>query len=616
MDIRRLLIANRGEIAVRVIRACRELDIEPVTVFEPDDRDALHVELADEAHEVASYLDQAALLAAAAACDAVHPGYGYLAENPGFATGVERAGLVWVGPPPTAMRALGDKVEARRLAEAAGVPVVPGYAGVDLDDATLIGEATRLGAPLLVKAAAGGGGRGMRIVTDLDDLPEALAAARREAAAAFDDDRVFLERRLAAARHVEVQILCDAHRGAVHLGERDCSLQRRHQKIIEESPSPAVSSQQELDRAGSHVPGCGRDREGGRAQFGAQLGVHGWRGRLLDDLLVAALQRAVAFAEVDGAAMGVTEDLHLDVTGGRQPPLQEHPVVVECGRRLATGRRQSFRQVVEIGDDPHAAAAPAGGGLDQQRCAQPRCLPDQGGVVQVDTGIAGHDRHTRRLGQPASLHLVTQRAHRRRRRAHPDQPCPLDAGRKAGVLSQVAVAGVDGVAGRGGRQQCRLIEIARHLVGLVGKLDVQGVSVVRLEHRRARCRLAAGADHPHRDLAAVGDQESPDVHAGSRFSRKWSGRLALWRRADGRDPLGQVGQRQRHGRVTYQPLALRDRRRTAASDLGSAEATAASSWSAVTTWCTRPKSSASAAPNRRPLTNSSRARRGPTARST
>src|SRR5439155_3697196 len=235
--------ANRGEIAVRVIRACRELGIEAVAVHEPDDHDALHVELADEAHQVASYLDQAALLSMAATCDAVHPGYGYLAENPAFATAVERAGLIWVGPPPASMRALGDKVEARRLAEAAGVPVVPGYAGVALDDATLIAEATRLGVPLLVKAAAGGGGRGMRAVTSLDDLSESLAAARREAAAAFGDDRVFLERRLKAARHIEVQILCDAHRGAIHLGERDCSLQRRHQKIIEESPSPAVDAE-------------------------------------------------------------------------------------------------------------------------------------------------------------------------------------------------------------------------------------------------------------------------------------------------------------------------------------------------------------------------------------
>ncbi len=240
MDIRRLLIANRGEIAVRVIRACRELGIEAVAVFEPDDRDAAHVELADTARPVPSYLDQEALLAAAAGCDAVHPGYGFLAENAEFAVAVDRAGMIWIGPPPAAMRSLGDKVEARRLAEAAGVPVVPGYAGVALDDATLVAEAARLGVPLLVKAAAGGGGRGMRAVEQLELLPDALAAARREAMAAFGDDRVFLERQLGGARHVEVQILCDSHGAAVHLGERDCSLQRRHQKIVEESPSPAV----------------------------------------------------------------------------------------------------------------------------------------------------------------------------------------------------------------------------------------------------------------------------------------------------------------------------------------------------------------------------------------
>src|SRR6476661_1084542 len=243
MDIRRILIANRGEIAVRVIRACRELGIDPIAAYEPDDRGAVHVALAAEAREVDSYLDADALVAAAEGCDAVHPGYGYLAENADFAEAVARAGLRWIGPPASAMRALGDKIEARRLAEAAGVPVMPGYAGVLLDDDTLVAEGLRLGSPLLVKAAAGGGGRGMREVDDPADLAAAIAAARREAAAAFGDDRVFLERRLAAARHVEVQILCDSQSGAVHLGERDCSIQRRHQKIIEESPSPAVGGE-------------------------------------------------------------------------------------------------------------------------------------------------------------------------------------------------------------------------------------------------------------------------------------------------------------------------------------------------------------------------------------
>jgi 3-methylcrotonyl-CoA carboxylase alpha subunit len=269
LDIERLLIANRGEIAVRVIRACRELGIGPVAVFEADDRHALHAQLADEAHEVPSYLDAAALVAAAAGCDAVHPGYGYLAENAEFAEAVLRAGLGWVGPPPAAMRALGDKIEARRLAEAAGVPVVPGYAGVLLDDETLIHEGRRLGAPLLVKAAAGGGGRGMRAVDDLAELPEAIAAARREAEAAFGDDRVFLERRVPAARHVEVQVLCDAHGAGVHLGERDCSIQRRHQKIIEEAPSPAVDPELRagLGSAALAIAAAAGYRGAGTAEF-------------------------------------------------------------------------------------------------------------------------------------------------------------------------------------------------------------------------------------------------------------------------------------------------------------------------------------------------------------
>jgi 3-methylcrotonyl-CoA carboxylase alpha subunit len=244
--IDRLLIANRGEIAVRVTRACRELGIETQAVFEPADRDALHVALADGATPVASYLDIPGLVAAAttAGATAVHPGYGYLAENADFAQAVLDAGLVWVGPPPAAMRALGDKVAARRLAEEAGVPVAPGYAGDDLSDAALVRAAARLGFPLLVKAAAGGGGRGMRGVDDAASLRPALDAARREAAAAFGDDRVYLERRLRGARHVEVQVLADAHGGCIHLGERDCSLQRRHQKIVEESPSPAVDADQ------------------------------------------------------------------------------------------------------------------------------------------------------------------------------------------------------------------------------------------------------------------------------------------------------------------------------------------------------------------------------------
>ena len=236
------MIANRGEIAVRVIRACRELGLGCVAVHGPDEPTAMHVELADEAIEIDSFLDGPGLVAAAAAAgaDAVHPGYGYLAESADFAESVLRAGLVWIGPPPAAMRLLADKVAARRLAEACGLPVTPGYAGIDLSDAALLAAAAEVGFPLMVKAAAGGGGRGMREVREPQELEPALAAARREALAAFGSDTVYLERRLDGARHVEVQILADAHGRVVHLGERDCSLQRRHQKLLEESPSPAV----------------------------------------------------------------------------------------------------------------------------------------------------------------------------------------------------------------------------------------------------------------------------------------------------------------------------------------------------------------------------------------
>ena len=255
---------------MRVIRACREAGIEPVAVYEPADRGALHTELS-EAFEVPSYLDADALIGAAAtsSADAIHPGYGYLAENADFAEAVQRAGLVWVGPSPFAMRAAGDKLSARRLAQAAGVAVTPGYDGIDLSDTTLAAEAARVGFPLLVKAAAGGGGRGMRRVETPDALPEAVEAARREASAAFGDGRVYLERLLPAARHVEVQILADAHGSAIHLGERDCSVQRRHQKIVEESPSPAVDDELrgELGEAALAVARASAYTGAGTAEF-------------------------------------------------------------------------------------------------------------------------------------------------------------------------------------------------------------------------------------------------------------------------------------------------------------------------------------------------------------
>jgi propionyl-CoA carboxylase alpha chain len=235
--IRRLLIANRGEIARRVIRTASEMGIPTVAVFVDADADAPFVGEADEAVRLpGSYLDIAAMIDAArrTRADAVHPGYGFLSENAGFARAVVDAGLVWVGPPPDAIEAMGDKLTAKRLAEEAGVPTLPSS-----DDPTAGDE---VGFPLLVKASAGGGGKGMRLVERADDLAESVAAARREALSGFGDDTVFLERYLQRARHVEIQLLGDHHGNLVHLGERECSIQRRHQKIVEESPSPAVDT--------------------------------------------------------------------------------------------------------------------------------------------------------------------------------------------------------------------------------------------------------------------------------------------------------------------------------------------------------------------------------------
>ncbi len=251
---RKVLIANRGEIAVRIAQACQELGARAVAVYSDADRDALHVARADEAVYIGpapaaeSYLNVARIVEAARAsgAEAVHPGYGFLAENPELAAACAAAGLVFVGPSPAALRLLGDKAAAKGLARAARVPVVPGYEGAAQGAGRLLRRARRVGFPLLIKAVAGGGGRGMRRAASAEEFPAALAQAQREARAAFGDDRVLLERDLTPARHVEVQFLADRHGAALAVGERDCSVQRRHQKLIEEAPAPGLEA---ADRA-------------------------------------------------------------------------------------------------------------------------------------------------------------------------------------------------------------------------------------------------------------------------------------------------------------------------------------------------------------------------------
>jgi acetyl-CoA carboxylase biotin carboxylase subunit len=249
MRIEKLLIANRGEIAVRVMRTARELGIRTVAVYSEADKHALHVELADEAILIGpppaseSYLRMDRIIEAAksAGAQAIHPGYGFLSENPEFSQAVTDAGLIFVGPPAKAMRLLGNKIESRVLAQSIGVPVTPGATFSTPDAKSVAPEAAKIGYPVLIKAAAGGGGKGMRVVHKPEDLGLALEGAAREAKSAFGDATVYLEKYLTRPRHIEFQIFRDTHGNAVHLGERECSIQRRHQKIIEESPSVAIT---------------------------------------------------------------------------------------------------------------------------------------------------------------------------------------------------------------------------------------------------------------------------------------------------------------------------------------------------------------------------------------
>jgi acetyl-CoA carboxylase biotin carboxylase subunit len=273
----KVLIANRGEIALRIHRACREMGIRTVAVHSTADADAMHVRLADEAVCIGpppsrqSYLNIPAILSAAtiAGADAIHPGVGFLSENPVFAGMVEEHGFTFIGPAPEHIRLMGDKVAAKEAARSLGIPVVPGSDGVVTNDAEAMQLADRIGYPVLVKAAAGGGGKGMKVANARNEMAEALAVARAEAKANFNNDAVYLEKYLSHPRHIEIQILADAHGNVVHLGERDCSMQRRHQKLLEEAPSPALNANQR-QRIGEIATGAMRRlgyRSAGTVEF-------------------------------------------------------------------------------------------------------------------------------------------------------------------------------------------------------------------------------------------------------------------------------------------------------------------------------------------------------------
>jgi len=353
MEIRKLLVANRGEIAVRIFRACAAEGIATVAVVAPDDKGSLHVREADEAVEIASYLYSEEHIRAAkqTGADAIHPGYGFLAENADFAEAVEAAGLIFVGPTPDALRRGGDKLEAKRAAASAGIPVLP------------TGEPDEIGFPLMIKAAAGGGGRGMRDIRESRELPDAVAAARREAKAAFGDETVFFERYLERPRHVEIQLVADEHGHIYSLGERDCSIQRRHQKVLEEAPSPAVDTKL-------------RERMGGAAiAFAHEIGY-----RSLGTVEFLLDGGDFYFLELNGRIQ-VEHPVTEEATGLDLVALQ---LAVARGEEVADPRPKLRRHAVEVrlyAEDP-VDFLPQAGTVERLH------LPD---VIRVDAGVAEGD---------------------------------------------------------------------------------------------------------------------------------------------------------------------------------------------------------------------------------
>lgn len=369
----KILIANRGEIAVRIIRTCRRLGIRAVAVYSDADSRSLHVQLADEAvhigkpHAQTSYLDTEKILSAALStgCQAVHPGYGFLSENAAFARRVAAAGLVFIGPPADVIDTMGDKIASKALAVKAGAPIIPGHAEALTDEEEALAAADGIGYPVLLKPAAGGGGKGMRIVRKPDEMKAALAASRQETRKAFGDSRIFMERYIEGPRHVEIQILADIFGNVVHLGERECSIQRRYQKIIEESPSPAVSGdlRERMGRAA-----CDLARKAGYVSAGTVEFVLDARGEFYFLEMNTRLQVEHPVTElVTGLDL---VELQLQIARGQKLPFDQGGVAFN-------GWAMEARVCAE---DPERGFIPSTGMIT--RYAEPR-----GSAVRVDSGV-------------------------------------------------------------------------------------------------------------------------------------------------------------------------------------------------------------------------------------
>ena len=377
----KILIANRGEIACRVIKTARRLGIKTVAVYSDADRSARHVAMADEAVHIGpspardSYLVGDRLIEAArrTGAEAIHPGYGFLSENPGFAESCGKASIVFIGPPPAAIHAMGSKSEAKKIMEKARVPLVPGYHGDDQSPDLLAREAGRIGCPVLIKASAGGGGKGMRVVEEPAKFADALAGAKREAKASFADDHVLVEKYLTRPRHIEIQVFADSHGGCVYLFERDCSIQRRHQKVIEEAPAPAMDPE--------------RRKAMGEAAVAAAKAI-GYQGAGTVEF-IANQDGTFYFMEMN-TRLQVEHPVTEAITG---QDLVEWQLIVAAGGRLPLAQDQLRidGHAVEVrlyAEDPARNFLPSTGTLVHLR------LPEEGPHVRVDTGVRQGDTVT------------------------------------------------------------------------------------------------------------------------------------------------------------------------------------------------------------------------------